>query len=341
MSIRRGTALLAGALLLFACSSSSTKTSSSSSSQASSTPAPTDIEVQVGVNDPANKTVAVLAFMPASITVATGAPVKWVWDGTIEPHSVTFLAPGQTLPDPGSDPSLFAPTPPTGPYDGSTFVNSGLQPLGPGATQPLSMSFSKAGTYQYHCVIHPQMLGQINVVDPGGTVDTPQQVHDRGQSEQQQWIAEGEQAANQLAATTSTSTDNSDGTKTWKVLMGASTQHTDVLAFSPTPAMKAGDKVTFVNASTAPHTATFSGSEPPIQDPTDPRTDAPAPGPSPQTLDATSFFNTGLLPPNVPPGSGPPEAARSFTFAVPAAGRYSFYCILHASSGMGSALQAS
>jgi hypothetical protein len=61
------------------------------------------------------------------------------------------------------------------------------------------------------------------------------------------------------------------------------------------------------------------------------------PGPSPQTLDTTNLFNSGLLPPNAPesPGGSPPcVAARSFTFVVPAAGNYPYYCILHASSGM-------
>ena len=111
-----------------------------------------------------------------------------------------------------------------------------------------------------------------------------------------------------------------------------------MLAFSQSPKPKAGDKVVFLNDSAAPHTATFSGDTPPIENPLDPRTDVPAPGPSPQTLDATQFFNTGLLPPNAPPGAGPPEAARSFTFNIPAAGDYSYYCILHVTSGMGSAL---
>jgi plastocyanin len=333
-------------LLFGACSSSSNKATTSSSSSgaaaSSSEAAPPNIVVHAGVNDPNNKSVAVLAFMPASITVPVNTPVSWSWEGTTEPHSVTFLKPDQTLPPPGSDTSLFAPTPPTGPYDGTTFVNSGLQPLGPTAPAAFEMTFSKTGAYQYHCVIHPQMLGTINVVDAGATADTPQQVFDRGNSEKAQWIAEGEAAANQLAGTAATSNDNGDGTKTWTVLMGASTQHTDILAFSPVPTtMKAGDKVRFLNSSGAPHTATFSGNTPPIQDPTDPRADAPAPGPSPQTLNATDFFNSGLLPPDAPPGAGPPEAARSFTFATTAAGKYSFYCILHLPSGMGSQLTVS
>jgi plastocyanin len=114
--------------------------------------------------------------------------------------------------------------------------------------------------------------------------------------------------------------------------MGISTAHTDVLAFSPTPVgVKAGDTVTFLNSSAAPHTASFN---PPFQDPTDPRTDVPAPGKSPQTLTATGFFNSGLLPPDAPPGAGPPAAVRSFSFKVAGAGTYSYLCLLHAPSGM-------
>jgi len=72
--------------------------------------------------------------------------------------------------------------------------------------------------------------------------------------------------------------------------------------------------------------------------PARPRTAEPIPGPSPQTLNATRSFNTGELPPNVPAsaagGAPPPEAARSFTFVVPDAGRYEYSCILHVPSGM-------
>jgi plastocyanin len=99
--------------------------------------------------------------------------------------------------------------------------------------------------------------------------------------------------------------------------------------------VKAGDTVTFVNNSLAPHTASFFGpGSPEIQSPFDPAAVAPAPGPSPQALAAAGFFNTGLLPPNAPPGSGPPIEARSFSFTVPTAGTYSYVCIFHAPSEM-------
>lgn len=105
--------------------------------------------------------------------------------------------------------------------------------------------------------------------------------------------------------------------------------------------MKAGDQITFVNNSEAPHTATFNGTQPPITNPTDPLVGQAIPGPSPQTLNATSRFNTGELPPNVaPPGGQPaPESVRSFTFVVPQ-GKYDYYCILHVASGMGGVIKA-
>lgn len=319
-----------------ACSSSSTKAASSTSTTAVP---PSAIPVQAGINDPNNRTVAVLQFMPAKVTVAVGETVAWSWAGTTEPHSVTFVNPGRTLPPPG-DTSVFAPAPPTGPYDGSTFVNSGLQPLGPPPAKDFSMTFSKVGSYTYHCVIHPNMNGTVDVVAAGAHVDQVADVNARKSAEQAQWLAEGEAAAQTLTAAPASSA-NPDGTTTWTVQMGTSTPHTDVLAFAPTPAkVKAGDKVTFVNGSSAPHTATFFNNTPPILSPEDPATAKPAPGPSPQPLTATGLYNTGRLPPDAPPGAGPPLAARSFTFTVARAGTYAYVCILHAPSAMGGTINA-
>jgi plastocyanin len=297
--------------------------------------------VQAGINDAKDPNIAVLEFMPKTVTVRTGATVTWDWAGTIEPHSVTFTAPGQQLPPPGSDPALFAPTPPTGPYDGTAFVNSGLQPLGPTTPPKFSVTFAKAGSFKYYCVIHPNMIGTVKVVS-GGTIDSAASATKRGKVEQAKYLAEGRIAKKKLVKATPKPTKNSDGSTTYPVEMGASTAHTDILAFSTAPkAMKAGDSIEFVNNSQAPHTGTFSGAQPQIQNPLDPRTDVAIPGPSPQTLDATDLFNSGLLPPDVPDspgGSPPPVAVRSFTFVVPAAGNYPYYCILHASSGMSGAV---
>lgn len=291
--------------------------------------------VGAGMNDPEDVNIAVLQFLPGALSIEVGETVTWEWSGP-EPHSVTFLAPGQEIPNPEEDDSLFAPTPPTGPYDGTTLVNSGLQPLGPEAPAPMEVTFAKAGEFPFYCVIHPQMVGELTVVEAGGEVDSFADVAERKAAEAAEWLEEGRAAKAALLEAEPVQTPNPDGSTTWTVQMGVTTAHTDVLAFAPTPAeVEAGDSVTFVNESQAPHTASFFGTgAEPIQNPLDERVGPPSPGPSPQALSAEGFIHTGVLPPNAPPGSGPPLAVRSFTFTIPAPGEYPYVCIFHAPSSM-------
>jgi plastocyanin len=341
--LRTVLALSAVALLIAAGCGNDDNDNKASSSTTTTVKAPKDIEIGAGINDPKDANIAVLQFMPAKVTVAVGTPVNWEWNGT-EPHSVTFLAPGQVLPEPGSDQSLFQPSPAKGPYsvDGTTMVNSGLQPLGPGTPTTFAASFTKPGSYQYHCVIHPQMVGEIDVVAAGGAVDSPAKVATARAADQAKWLAEGRAAKSKFDSAKPVSTKNKDGSSTWTVYMGTSTPHTDILAFSPMSSdIKAGDTIDFVNDSGAPHTASFFGKgAKQIQSPLDPAVDAPAPGPSPEVLTDTGFFNTGLVPPNA--GSpAPPLGVRSFSFKVPTAGTYSYVCLLHASSEMTGSINAS
>jgi plastocyanin len=181
------------------------------------------------------------------------------------------------------------------------------------------------------------MTGTVKVVDKGGDVDTPEDVATARAADQDEYLAEGQAAKKALVDEEPIKTANDDGSSTWTVHMGTTTEHTDILAFAPVPLdAKAGDTVTFLNDSGAPHTASFFGEgAEPINDPTDPRVDPPAPGPSPQELTGTGFYNTGLLPPNAgPPGQAPPEAVRSFSFTIPEAGDYGYVCLLHAPSQM-------
>ncbi|MGI8661958.1 MAG: cupredoxin domain-containing protein [Acidimicrobiales bacterium] len=338
-------ALAAGVIVLFAaCSSSGSgtaKTGSSSGASSSSAKTPTNVTVQVGINDPNKTNIAVLQYMPAKITVEAGAPVDFVWDGAIEPHSVTFLPAGQSI-DPATSDALFAPTPAKGPIDGTTLVNSGLLPRGPEAVAPMEVTFAKAGTFEFHCVIHPGMNGAVEVVAKGASgVDTPAAVAQRAADDQAKYLAEGQKAEADYTKKAPDSTKNPDGSTTWKLGMGVTTENTDTLEFQTVPAaVKAGDTVTFINESGAPHTASFFNDQPPILDPSDPKADAPSPGPSPQTLASTGYFNTGTLPPDAPPGTGPPEAVRSFSFKVAKAGTYSYVCIFHVASGMAGQINA-
>src|SRR5258708_2151551 len=103
-----------GVLALGAACSSSDNSKSASKSKGVVTPEA--VTIRAGASDQAHSQIAVLQFMPAKATVSVGQKVRWNWDETKEPHSVTFFPPGQSAPAPGSDTALFAPTPPTGAY---------------------------------------------------------------------------------------------------------------------------------------------------------------------------------------------------------------------------------
>jgi plastocyanin len=198
------------------------------------------------------------------------------------------------------------------------------------------MSFSKAGTYTYYCVLHPNMTGSLTV---GDSQDSRQSVTKRAKREQAKYTKEGEAAKKVLTSAKPKRTKGSDGTPEWKVEMGISTAHTDILAFSPTPGnVKAGDKVTFVNNSAAPHTASFGGSLVPTN-PVSPDVQNAVPGRSPQTLKSGVYLNTGWLPPRSK--QGPPLAQRSYTYIVPNSGKYTYACVLHLPSGMAGEIDAS
>jgi len=300
--------------------------------------APASVSLVAGVNDLEDPNIAVLEYLPAKVKVATGTTVTWNIAGP-EPHSVTFVPPGTTVPpSTETDPSLTLPTPATVPYDGTTLVNSGVLPLGATSqVQKFSMSFAKTGTYTYYCVLHPNMVGTITVTDD--TQDSQQKITKTGNKEEAAYLKEGEAAKAKLLKTKPKSTKNADGTTRYTVAMGASTPHTDVLAFAPTPKnVKSGDQVTFVNNSAAPHTASFGGTLVPTI-PTADNVVQPQPGPSPQALAPDTYLNTGWLPAKT--DQGPPLSARSYTYSVPAPGKYTYVCVLHLPSGMAGEIDAS
>lgn len=75
-------------------------------------------------------------FSPANMTVAPGTTVTWVNNGQA-PHTSTA--------------------------DDGTWDSGTLQP-----GESFSFTFNQAGTYIYHCTIHPNMTGTITVGGGGG-----------------------------------------------------------------------------------------------------------------------------------------------------------------------------
>lgn len=295
---------------------------------------PTTVMLRGGLNDPKDPNIAVLQYLPSSITVVKNETVTWSIAGP-EPHSVTFVAPGQPAPSVDKDPTLFLPTPPSGPYDGSSLVNSGVVPVvASSSVAKFSVSFSKPGTFTYYCVLHPNMVGTVKVTDDAA--DSQGRITQQGNKQLEKWLAEGEAAKKKLLAAKPKPTKNTDGSSTWTVEMGASTAHTDVLAFAPSPAkVHAGDSVVFVNDSEAPHTASFGGTLVPTN-PLAADVQSAVPEPSPQALAPGAYFNTGWVPPVADPAPG--FAQHSYTYSIAAPGKYEYVCVLHVSSGMGAEL---
>lgn len=106
----------------------------------------------------------VMQFFPATVTVKEGDSIRWKND-TPAPHTVTFNPPQL---GPTDDPFSVPPSKPAATFDGTGTWNSGIigvSPEDPTAPSTFEMTFSKAGTYQYVCILHaPQgMTGTVKV----------------------------------------------------------------------------------------------------------------------------------------------------------------------------------
>jgi plastocyanin len=131
-------------------------------------------------------------FLRHTTTIHAGDSVKFAFRGF---HTVTFLPKGKSVPfviantnapvsgvnDAAGQPFVFngqpslvinplaiAPTK-AKTYGGTGYRNSGL-PLGP--SKPYLLKFTKAGTYELHCLVHPHMHGKVRVVSKAHTVPT-------------------------------------------------------------------------------------------------------------------------------------------------------------------------
>jgi plastocyanin len=129
-------------LLLAGCGSSPSASTGPAPTATVVPPAPTATTAPTAAPTPttgtsgnqAAVTILSFAFHPQSITIKVGTTVTWTDNDSVA-HTVTSL----------SGPASF---------------NSG--PLGgPGGT--FHFTFTKAGTYNYHCMIHPSMMASITV----------------------------------------------------------------------------------------------------------------------------------------------------------------------------------
>lgn len=265
-----------------------------------------------------------MSFYPSTITIDVGDTITWTVQG--EAHTVTFLS-GAPQPSPFSP---AAQTPAGGStYDGTGFVNSGIVPPVPGHNT-YSLTFTKAGTFPYVCLLHPGMVGTV-IVQPAGTPYpmTQAQYDEASAVASQQSLAAGVAAMN---AATPTTSKNADGSTNYHILAGTSAGRASVMRFLPnTLTISAGDSVTWTNSDMIdPHTVTFApdGKYPALSDPA---ALAPAGG---STYDGSTFTNSGLIMPSGAPASHGVPATTSYTLTFTKPGVYTYECLLHAGLGM-------
>jgi plastocyanin len=138
-----------------------------------------------GAEDPTAP--AILDFGPKEVSIPVGGSVTWIFVG---PHTVSFNAPKDAynaltkgddgkfhvnakLVAPSGSPEVAPadenapPGPPKitdgGSWDGSGFLNTGAVLSFPPSLLGYKLTFTKAGTYGYVCLVHPGMTGTVKV----------------------------------------------------------------------------------------------------------------------------------------------------------------------------------
>lgn len=289
---------------------------------ATTTSTATPLVVQAGSGEAGY---AINLFGPNKVTVPVGATVgfKTSW---FEPHTVTFLG-GRPTPPP-SDPTAPVPSHPGQviAYDGTQYVSSGFIT----SRSPVwQISFPKAGTYPFLCIIHPGMNGTVEV-SASAAATTQAQADAGAQQVFSAALPPLKAEAAKLAAKPVTQTTNADGTTTYRVnTVGGYVPPSDVQQFFPAGMnVRVGDTVVFESTVPTPHTVTFLGGTPMPFPPSleDPKIFGPTPAPG-AGYDGTGYVNSGVI------GVGFPGQTFSVKFSK--AGNFPFICILHVDQGMG------
>jgi plastocyanin len=323
---------------------------------------PVVFHVQLG-DEQALQGIEINRYFPSDLVVNVGDSIVFT-QVTHEPHTVTFNAPAVipesilARPDHSlvENPQVVLPFPlPQGPplppdtpihlavgFDGSGYVNSGFL-LAPGDT--FSITFTRAGSYPYVCLIHAQSMKGTVTVNPQGTsrpkTDEQYAMEAANQLKRYRLMAEQERAAVRIPGPTT----GADGSRTYTVLAGVEGQQgvDFVWYFGGTDlVVRSGDTVRWTmsrNMAGMPHTVTFlsGGEEPPLilpqSDPGGPpvllvNPEIARPSPAGKAVyKGTGFFNSGIM-----VAKGPTPQEWSVKFDKP--GLYHYICVFHDEGGM-------
>jgi plastocyanin len=304
------------------------------------------------------------AFFPKEITINAGDAIFFEFPTPPGFHTVTFLSgedvPPLIIPDEAAGDSPASP--PAGPptlvlnpqaafpvggntYDGTGYLNSGLDVVRLPSDPPFVLTFTTPGTYEYQCIPHGVVMKATVVVQEAGSTIAEDQAAIDAQAEQERAAVIEEGMAEIAEYGEATATARDDGSTLWEVAAGVGEGQARVMQFLPNALeIKAGDTVRWVNHSkTEPHTVTFvgAGAEPPEDIFIEPQPSGPPKIiQNPMTLfpqggevySGEGLVNSGFLGElNGEPLPGGP--AYELTFDT--AGEFPYYCVLHASGPEG------
>ncbi|HWT24733.1 MAG TPA: hypothetical protein VN213_14610 [Solirubrobacteraceae bacterium] len=309
------------------------------------------------------------AYFVKRVVVREGDRVRWNFRGF---HTVTFsprggprvplIVPDQGTPianvvDAANAPFWFNGQPrllinplAAFPRGGNVFrpgrvMNSGL-PLDEGEPAPYTLRFAREGTYDYYCIVHPGMDGQVRVLDRDRRIPTAAATRREAIRQEKNVLARVQRASTGAGAQQPPNT----------IQAGNDTNDFAVFKFFPASAtVKAGDLVTLrMDSQTGEvHTFTFGPNENEAAyvnqiaaafiapDPTDttppptvqvePRAALPSEDPSlgipthAPTLHGNGFWNTGVLDAD----DDSPAIPQSMQVRFSTPGTYSYICVVH------------
>jgi plastocyanin len=324
-----------------------TPTDASPAGAASAPPVPVTFTVIAGA---AQDAYDIESFMPATVRIREGDSIAWNGSG-YEGHTVTFFPDGRFNFE-GGDYLIDAPDEPgakefnpmyalqstaQGSYDGSAYVNSGF--FGVPAPGEYTLSFPKAGTYPYICMVHALVMrGVVIVEEADEQVPAPEAVAAEGEAQLERYAEEAGKAAATVTADRERTAESTGG-DVYEVSVGIDTPQAQVLAFLPNPLeIDTGDKVVFWNSDRDFHNVVFApdetelpafplikpGERPPFRlliNPEAANEIEPPPDFGPE-----AYFSSGMM------GIGWPRMYYEVVFTRP--GTYQYYCTVHAQAGM-------
>src|SRR5215813_11381777 len=128
------------------------------------------------------------AFFPNDFTIQVGDTVSWNANSG-EIHTVTF---GYGPPPPGLNGFDIVVTPAGGStFGGSGWFNSGLLSTEPDLATSYSLTFTAAGDYTFHCLVHSTMQGTLHVLGSGPVPHDQAFYTQQGISQQNKLLAQG------------------------------------------------------------------------------------------------------------------------------------------------------